>query len=584
MAQREIEQWAKILQEAEAEDRAYESACQKAMKEAEEATSYENVELDAEDEIIDPASLGFVNSEEDVVENDLLDGGFHNGHEDVDECDEVDFNECGFTEDGKPLQEKEAEDDLNEDLHRDDEFASIELDIFDNEDGTGKAFAEELKSECPNVFARPANKVGPNPVWKLTGTVKDLKEAYAFWLGLFNWKDVEDQGEADGFYNSIKYEDGDTIQEADYREALAHVFDPVGVRASTANLKKTNTCELSIVKEAVQAEIQKRKMKKALLEKDFGSLSDEDLEKLDSVLTAKEEVDSGDADDEDERVWLAVLKTMGINSIEEYRAMPPEEFQKLWDKYNRPSNQANGFSRSNHSFVAYHPRDNENGGATRTEFAFNPDYYHRVTRAEEERLAKKADQAARQKATDDLLAGQEEALSFADMSPAEFGRFLHSLEPKKVRELRKAMLDAAHEDNADNPAEEAREIMFINRIFGKDKATFRDIARLWYPGEDPNTRQQSVNKFAQDMIASFYQATRQATGSDDGGLETFRKKVLGNEATFRKFLEIIKQQSDKKKANKRSIVNKKGADTFDDAANDDTDADSTAEDSTDLGD
>jgi len=82
------------------------------------------------------------------------------------------------------------------------------------------------------------------------------------------------------------------------------------------------------------------------------------------------------------------------------------------------------------------------------------------------------------------------------MSPAEFGRFLHSLEPKKVRELRKAMLDAAHEDNADDPAEEAREIMFINRIFGKDKATFRDIARLWYPGEDPNTRQQSVNKFA----------------------------------------------------------------------------------------
>lgn len=584
MAQKEIEQWAKILQEAEAEDVAYGKACEKAMKEAEEACSYENAELDAEDEIIDPESLGFVNSDEDVDEDDMLDGRFHNGHVEVDECDSVNFNECGFTEDGKDLQEKEAEDYLNEDLHSDEDFASIELDIFDNEDGTGEAFAKELKSECPNMFARPANKVGPNPVWKLTGTVKDLKEAYAFWLGLFNWKDVEDQGEAEGFYNSIVYEDGDTIQEADYRETLAHVFDPVGVRASTANLKKTNTCELSIVKEAVQAEIQKRKLKKALLEKDFGSLSDEDLEKLDSVLTAKEEVDSGDADDEDERVWLAVLKTMGINSIEEYRAMPPEEFQKLWDKYNQPSNQANGFSRSNHSFVAYHPRDNENGGATRTEFAFNPDYYHRVTRAEEERLAKKADQAARQKATDDLLAGQEEALSFADMSPAEFGRFLHSLEPKKVRELRKAMLDAAHEDNADNPAEEAREIMFINRIFGKDKATFRDIARLWYPGEDPNTRQQSVNKFAQDMIASFYQATRQATGSDDGGLETFRKKVLGNEATFKKFLEIIKQQSEKKKANKRSIVNKKGADTFDDVANDDTDADSTAGDSTDLGD
>jgi len=88
--------------------------------------------------------------------------------------------------------------------------------------------------------------------------VKDLKEAYAFWLGLFRWKDVEDAGEDQGFYDNLVYEDGDTLQEADYREAIAHVFDPIGVKASTANLKANNVCQLSIVKEAVKAEKEKR--------------------------------------------------------------------------------------------------------------------------------------------------------------------------------------------------------------------------------------------------------------------------------------------------------------------------------------
>jgi len=243
MAQKDIEQWAKMLQEAEAEDQAYEKACNDSIKEAEDAIN--DVELGEEDEVIDPASLGFVDSEEDVAEDDMLDGRPHNGHldeEDNAKKDDVDLAECGFTEDGQELQEKEAEDDLNEALHNDNDYASIELDIFDAEDGTGEAFAEELRKDVPDVFARPSGKVGPNPIYKITGTVKDLKEAYAFWLGLFRWKDVEDAGEAQGFYDSLVYEDGDTLQEADYREALAHVFDPVGVKASTANLKANNVC------------------------------------------------------------------------------------------------------------------------------------------------------------------------------------------------------------------------------------------------------------------------------------------------------------------------------------------------------
>ena len=133
---------------------------------------------------------------------------------------------------------------------------------------------------------------------------------------------------------------------------------------------------------------------------------------------------------------------------------------------------------------------------------------------------------------------------------------LHSLGPKKAKELQKTMLEIAHEDNKDNPEAEAREIMFIKKLFGQKMPTFRDIARAWYPGQDPNTRQQSVNKFCQDTLGNFYQATREATGTTNGGLANFRANVLGNERNFRKFLEVMKEISDKRAANKRSIINK----------------------------
>jgi len=81
---------------------------------------------------------------------------------------------------------------------------------------------------------------------------------------------------------------------------------------------------MSVVKEAVKAEIQKRKAK--LLEAELENLSDEQLDDLGQALDAGEAVDAGDATAKDEKVWLALLKTMGINSIEEYKAMDPAEF------------------------------------------------------------------------------------------------------------------------------------------------------------------------------------------------------------------------------------------------------------------
>jgi len=301
----------------------------------------------------------------------------------------------------------------------------------------------------------------------------------------------------------------------------------------------------------VKAELAKRKMAKALLEADVEKLTDDQLEDLDAALAAGEAVDNNDADAEQERVWLAILKSMGINSIEEYKAMDPAEFERRFEASNKPLDAANGFARSHKTFTAYHAPDKEAGGATTTQFAFNPDYNHRVTRAEAAREAVKAEKAAREKQPVAFPKRGQDTWSLAD-----FGRLVSSLGPKKAKDLQKAMLEIAHEDNLDNPEAEAREVMFIKKLFGQKMPTFRDIARAWYPGQDPNTRQQSVNKFYQDTLGNFMSATREATGQSNGGMQVFRSKVLGNEATFQKFLAAMKKQSDKRAANKRSIINK----------------------------
>jgi len=245
MAYKDIEQWAKMLQESEAEDQAYGEACAESIKEAEAAK--DDVELGEEDEVIDPASVGFVDSE-DVEEDDMLDGRPHNNH--IPEAEEtaednVDLAECGFTEDGEEAAVKEAEKDLEEAFHTDDEYASIEVDVdgTENIDGENMSFEDALHADVPDVMVKKTG-LGAGGVqrYRISGFLKDLKEAYAFYLGLYGWNDVVKQGEEPGFNSIVVFQDGDTLQEADYREHIAHLLDPVGVKASTANLKANNVC------------------------------------------------------------------------------------------------------------------------------------------------------------------------------------------------------------------------------------------------------------------------------------------------------------------------------------------------------
>lgn len=562
MAQREIQMWADILNTQEAQDKAYEDACQQTLRDLEIARNH--VEFD-DDDIVQPESVGFLTESQNTGIDDDIDQK-PSSRKANENLSPEDLQECGYDADGNELAEVEAEKFMNGAFHDNDEFASIELEIFDpdSQGDDGQSFVDDMKRNIPGIRAVKRSYSGQYPTWRFTGTCGDLKELYAAWLGLWSWDDVVDQGEESGFNEKIVFSDGDTLQEADYRERIAHALDPVGVHASTANLRKTNQCQMTIVKEAVRAEMKKRGLKRrsSILEDNLDSMSDEDLQKIDSTIEALDKVDDGTATDKDMEDVLAFLKSIGINSYAEYQNMDPKEYERRVNASLKPLAQANGFAMSNKTFIAHHRPDKENGGATSTVFQFNPRYDHYVSRAETLRELKKAQQRARDKQEMSMpprgskSVDQDGNVVKGTWTLSDFGKLLSSLSPKQVKELKQAMLDAAHEDNIGNPEAEAYEIMFIKKLFGQKNPTFRDIARAWYPGQDPNTRQQSVNKFCQDTFGNFVSATRAASGKQDGSLATFQKNILGNPKNFSKFLDIMKNTSQKRASNKRSIINR----------------------------
>lgn len=132
------------------------------------------------------------------------------------------------------------------------------------------------------------------------------------------------------------FDDGDTLAEADYREAVAHCLDPIGVKASTANLVNKDTCALSMIKEE-KARRSAKKMLKALKENDYTKLSDSDLDTLDGI---KDAIDSGEGEegmtDEELAAWKWILNDMGYTQ-EEWDKLSQEEKDKAFKQYNKPA-------------------------------------------------------------------------------------------------------------------------------------------------------------------------------------------------------------------------------------------------------
>ena len=147
-----------------------------------------------------------------------------------------------------------------------------------NEDGYGAHFASEVMKNVPGVVAKANKNPKPNGdiVVKISGSRSDLEKAFAFYLGQkdFIMLPQEDREE---FESLLVFDDGDTIAEADYREAVAHCLDPVGVNASTADLVDQDTCAINLIREE-RAKRSAKKMMKALCEQDMSDLSDKELD------------------------------------------------------------------------------------------------------------------------------------------------------------------------------------------------------------------------------------------------------------------------------------------------------------------
>ena len=148
MAQREIQMWADILNTEEAQDKAYEDACQQTLHDLEIARN--NVEFD-DDDIVQPESVGFLAESQSLGIEDDIDQK-SSSRKARENLSPEDLQECGYDADGNELAEVEAEKFMNGAFHDDDEFASIELEIFDpdSQGDDGQKFVDEIKQNLSN--------------------------------------------------------------------------------------------------------------------------------------------------------------------------------------------------------------------------------------------------------------------------------------------------------------------------------------------------------------------------------------------------------------------------------------------------
>ena len=263
MAQRDIQDIANYMKQIDESKAAEEEACNEACKECEEQLALEDSEV--EDEVIDKESLGFIDDADKQDESD----SFYSEEEQIDTFEE-DVSDCMEQEIVDPEQQ-----------------ASIEVEVY-NEDDFGKFFAKEVNRNVPGVKAE-VKKTLPNGdlLVKMSGTKENLEKAFAFYVGKEDY-DILPKEDKEQFEALLVFDDGDTLAEADYREAVAHCLDQIGVNASTASLADQDSCAISFIKEEKAKRFAKKALK-CLTENDFSDLSDEDLDKLDKLKDAIED-------------------------------------------------------------------------------------------------------------------------------------------------------------------------------------------------------------------------------------------------------------------------------------------------------
>ncbi len=163
MAQRYIRDIAESMQRLdesrEAEDLAYE----RALEEQAELQAAEDAELD-DDEVIDPAALGFIDDDEAQSESDEF---------------YAEGDDSSFDEDISGCLEQEVPDE--------EPMASLEVEVY-NEDGFGEHFAREVSRNIPGVVAKVKKALPSGDLLvKMSGTEDALRDAYVFYAGKESW-------------------------------------------------------------------------------------------------------------------------------------------------------------------------------------------------------------------------------------------------------------------------------------------------------------------------------------------------------------------------------------------------------------
>lgn len=513
MAQKDIQDIANYMKQLEESRRIEEQAYAEAQEECDSIQELEDVEL--EDEVIDKRALGFIDDTDLQDESDEL----YPEDEDGEDAFNEDVSDCLQTEDADPEQ-----------------TASIKVEVY-NEDGFGKHFAQEVNRNIPGVKA-VALKTLPNGdiLVKMSGDAKDLEDAYAFYVGKEDYS-MLNQDDKEDFESRLVYDDGDTVAEAQYREDVAHLLDPVGVNASTANLVAKDTCQWSMIKEE-KCNRKAAKIAKALMENDFSSLSDDDLDTLDSIKDAIDSEKSLNA--EQDRVWTKILAQMGYTK-DEWEKLTPEQRDKVWAASEESPINPSGFARwqtgvdqqTGKKFRYQNKwlvKDPETGKYVETQF--NPDYTsdkspHQHPSAAQRQMDK--DNAAIEQGDKEKHARQAMAKARGkdtwDIN--DFGQMIAALDDKQRKELMNSLIADVDKDNPDNPRKAGEEAMFIKKLFGK-KLTLRDFAKAWgksAPG---------VMKFADETQAIWRKTLK------DMGITTIAQFKNMPQAKFDQFLKLLK--------------------------------------------
>ena len=525
MAQRDIQDIANYMKQIDESKAAEEEACNEACKECEQQLALEDSEF--EDEVIDKESLGF-----------------------IDDADKQDESDSFYSEEEqKDTFEEDVSDCLEQEIVDPEQQASIEVEVF-NEDGFGKFFTKEVNRNVPGVRAE-VKKTLPNGdlLVKMSGTKDNLEKAFAFYVGKEDYKvlPLEDKEQ---FEALLVFDDGDTLAEADYREAVAHCLDSIGVNASTTNLVDQDTCALSMIKEE-KAKRFAAKVCKCLNENDFSSLSDEELDNLDKIKDAIENGKSTNA--EQDRAWELILKQMGYTP-KEWNELDPEKREKIWNMHNQPIASKTGFGdgihigtdpktgkkfRYRNQYEVTDPSTGEN-----VTIMFNPNYdmehstyqHPSAVKRQVKKDSKELEQAEKNKLVQDTMKKVRGRRGTWDTY--EFAQMISGLDDKQRKALMNELIADVEKDNPNDPRKAGNEIMFIKSLFGK-KLTLRDIAKAWgksAPG---------VMKFADETIAIWQKTLR------DIGVKT-RSELLNNAAKFNAFKDQLKKNMEARR--KGSIV------------------------------